>query len=96
MSIFAFARVVAKPDRTEALRSAAIDIVSPSRNEDGCLSYDLFNVVGEPDELRFYSEWRDEAAFTAHGSTPHVREWLEVVERDATGAVEIATASKAV
>jgi quinol monooxygenase YgiN len=77
MSVYFFASIVAKPDSADKLQRAAIALVPPVLEEDGCIDYRVFEAEGDPHEIRFFSQWRDEEAWAAHGETPHVAQWLE-------------------
>lgn len=92
MTVFLFAQVEAKPGSEDVLRQAAIDLVPVCRAEDGCIDYRLF--TSAENEIRFFSEWRDEEDLRAHADTPHVVTWLRVVEEHAAGPIAVTPARK--
>ena len=51
----------------------------PTREEPGCLGYDVFRSVDSPGELLLIERYRDDAAIEAHRASPHYRRL--VVER---------------
>jgi len=55
-----------------ALRTVLRDLLGPSRNETGCVSYDFFENEDNPLEFVSVEQWRDQAAAEAHLATPHV------------------------
>jgi quinol monooxygenase YgiN len=69
----------ARPDAWGELRGRLEDMVAASRNEPGCVRYDLYTDVGQP--LRFVSveEWLDADALARHNRAPHLRELLEAL-----------------
>ena len=67
------AHIVAKPSKLDEARSMLEALVEPTRNEAGCLRYELMKNLSDETEFVFIEEWADEAALTAHFSTPHVR-----------------------
>ena len=48
-------------------------LLHPTREEDGCLGYELLENLEDPTEFRFVEEWTDDAAFGAHFDTPHIQ-----------------------
>ena len=65
------ADVTAKPEHLDALRAALIKLIAPSRAEDGCLQYDLYEDREKPGHFVFIKRWRDAAALAAHAKAPH-------------------------
>lgn len=63
------------PEATEA----AIEMMSETAREPGCLIYDFSQVLGQPGRFRIYEEWDSEAALEAHFSTPHMARFREVL-----------------
>ena len=57
-------------ERALALLSS---IVPPTREEPGCLVYDLHQSIHDPSEFMFYERWTSDAALTAHSTStaPH-------------------------
>ncbi len=74
-----FALVVSlrvKPDlRDRFLAAAEDDSTCSVRDEPGCLRFDVLQDNADPDHFYFYEVYRDEAAFQAHGQTPHYVRW---------------------
>jgi quinol monooxygenase YgiN len=62
----------AAPGRADELRSALLDLVGPTRAEEGCLRYDLHDDLDDPDRLAFYEVWATAEAHAAHDRTDHV------------------------
>lgn len=65
------ADVTAKPEHIDALRAALMKLIAPSRAEDGCLQYDLYEDREKPGHFVFIERWRDAAALAAHAKAPH-------------------------
>lgn len=49
-------------------------LVGPSRAEPGCRAYRPLRSLDDPRSFVIYEEYDDEAAFAAHGGSPHFRE----------------------
>ncbi|BDC48052.1 hypothetical protein F183_A03680 [Bryobacterales bacterium F-183] len=57
----------------EALvREVLEGFVGPTRAEDGCLRYDLFQDISDPLKFTFIEEWTTEAALDKHGQSAHI------------------------
>ena len=63
------------PGERAAVVAAARPCIEATRQEPGCLRYDLFESVTDPDLLTFIEAWEDEAALARHGTMPHVLAW---------------------
>lgn len=64
------ARISVQPGAAEALLPAAAEMVAATRQEDGCLGYELLQVVGSETEFVMLEQWRDRAALDAHMVAP--------------------------
>ena len=73
MALQVVAVIVAQPGQEDVVRAALSDLVPPTRQEEGCLSYDLFESAGAPGTFVTVESWRDQAAADAHLGTPHVQ-----------------------
>ena len=56
----------------DRLRSAAVEMMRPTKAESGCLDYAYAVDLAEPELLRIIERWTDDAALTAHFATPHM------------------------
>ena len=78
--IVLFARLQVKADRIEQLKTAALKIVADSRNEAGCVNYDVHQSI-EDETLFFWHEtWANKAALDEHFATPFFGEFFKTVE----------------
>ena len=66
------ATIPAKPGSEDAIREALGTLVAATRDEDGCLSYDLFESAAAPGTFVTVERWTDQAALDAHLGAPHV------------------------
>lgn len=67
------ARVVALPDRVEAVKSILISIVSPTRQEKGCIKYELLQNNADPTDFTFVEEWESETLLEKHLASSHIK-----------------------
>jgi quinol monooxygenase YgiN len=73
MSIHIIARFTAKPESVAALRTLLVGMLAPTRQEAGCIRYELLNNRNDPTDFTFVEEWADQAAIDAHMQTPHLK-----------------------
>ena len=66
-------RLSAKPDKVEDLKRVLVALVGPTRQEAGCISYEIFQNNADACDFTFIEEWRDQAALDAHWASPHVQ-----------------------
>lgn len=65
------ATIVAKPGSEDEVRSALSALAAASREEAGCISYDLFESAGAPGTFVTVEIWVDQQALQAHATSPH-------------------------
>jgi quinol monooxygenase YgiN len=63
----------AKANLSEALGARLLELVSPTREEAGCLQYDIYRSKEDPDAWFVYEDWRFRADLEAHLQTPYVK-----------------------
>ncbi len=78
--IYVVAALTTTPGGAEALRAPAAACIAETRKEKGCISYELFQSLGDPDTLVFVERWETRDDLTAHSKQPHLKVW-----RDASG-----------
>lgn len=74
------ARVKARPDRVSAVRELLGGLVEPTREEPGCVSYELLQNRDDPTDFTFVEEWASDSALEAHLSSDHLEEALPELE----------------
>lgn len=79
-----FALVVSvhvKPEkRDQFLAVIEDDAICSVRDEPGCVRFDVLQDNADPNHFFFYEVYHDEAAFQAHGQTPHLARWRQASE----------------
>jgi len=65
----------AKPGQELLLQAELTALVRPTRNEEGCLLYDLHRSSDVPADFLFYEIWSSREAHAAHKETPHFLRW---------------------
>jgi quinol monooxygenase YgiN len=62
----------AKSGKEDQLRAAALALVQPTRQEEGCVQYDLHVHLADPAWLVFYENWTSVEHLERHGTSPHL------------------------
>ena len=63
----------ARPGKEGALREALVALLAPTRQEAGCITYNLHQSPQDPAKLMMFETWRDQAAIDAHMKSSHVQ-----------------------
>ena len=77
--IVLIARLKVKPDKIEQTKSAALAIVADSRNEAGCINYDIHQSIEDETVFCWHETWVNKAAIDEHFATPFFQEFFAVV-----------------
>ncbi len=62
----------AKPGQEEALKEALTRLVAPSKDDTGCIAYDLHQDVADPAVFIFYERWESKDLLDQHLAQPHL------------------------
>ena len=57
-------------DRAEELKSVCLGLVEPTRKEEGCISYNLYQDIDNPGKFTFIENWESKGHLDAHLKTP--------------------------
>ncbi|MDD3476459.1 MAG: putative quinol monooxygenase [Sulfurimonas sp.] len=64
---------IAKKDGVEMMKKLLTAMVKPSKAEDGCIFYDIFQCKERPEKFFAVETWRDEKALDGHKTTEHYK-----------------------
>ena len=71
--VHSFATLIARPDTVAATRDALASLVEPSKAEDGCEHYELFQSADDPTRFQTVERWASPQAVAAHLASGHVQ-----------------------
>ena len=83
------ARVNVRPDKLDDTLSAFDDLVAATREEAGCVTYEVLRNVEDAHEMTFVEEWASAEALNEHFATPHFKALAGRVEELLTGPPDI-------
>ncbi|MEU9291554.1 putative quinol monooxygenase [Streptomyces sp. NPDC048275] len=81
--------VRAKPDWGEDLGQRLLALVAPTRQEEGCLRYEVYQSNEDENAWFIFEMWKSAAAFDFHMRTPYVTEFLAQAPQLTVGEIEI-------
>jgi quinol monooxygenase YgiN len=70
----------ARPGKEAELKKALIGLVAPTRQEAGCLNYDLHILPEDPAKFLFHENWTSRAHLDAHLQSAHIQVLLPRVD----------------
>jgi quinol monooxygenase YgiN len=83
------ATIPIRPESADEARAALQTLVTATRQEDGCESYELFESAAEPGLVFTVEAWRSQADLDAHMGTDHIAAAFEVAGPLLAGEVAI-------
>ena len=66
------AKVLAKEDKRELVKSELLKLVEPTRAEEGCINYDLHQDEKNPNLFWFHENWTNRALLEKHMNSAHL------------------------
>lgn len=66
------ARVIALPEKVEALQAVLLELIEPTRQETGCIKYELLQNQSDPTDFTFVEEWSSNEALDTHLGSTHI------------------------
>ena len=79
MSINVVAVITAKPGSEDVVREAMKGLVEPTREEAGCISYQLSESNVAPGTFITVEEWNGPSDLDLHMETPHIQQALSAM-----------------
>lgn len=70
------AHLVALPDQVETLKALLLTLIIPTRQEPGCLQYELYQNQTDPTDFTFVELWENEEFLASHLQSSHIQEAL--------------------
>jgi quinol monooxygenase YgiN len=72
------AYITAKAGHQEQVRDALLDLVAHTRNEKGCVNYDLHQSQENASEFAIYENWEKASDLDAHAKSSHLQAFTTV------------------
>lgn len=81
MTLHIIARFHVRPGAEAAAFDALRTTAAATRQEPGCLDFQVLRGVRDPRLFHIHSQFQDEAAFDLHADLPHTVHFLETIEK---------------
>ena len=73
------AKVVAKKNSIEAVKTELLKLISPTRQEEGCIEYRLHHDNSDPSVFIFYENWKNMTCLEQHMNSAHFKSYVAAV-----------------
>lgn len=80
MEQYVFVRLQAREGEERSVEEALLEVMGPSREEAGCVSFHVFRSMRDRRLFYIHSRWVDVAAFQMHAELAHTKRFLERVD----------------
>ncbi|GIU19030.1 putative quinol monooxygenase [Shewanella sp. MBTL60-007] len=74
------ANITAHADKVEIVKAELIKLIATTREEEGCLQYDLHQDNDNPAHFTFYENWSSRALWQAHMNAQHIKNYVGATE----------------
>ena len=81
--------VAIKPENRDEAANVALKMVAATKVEVGCIAYDFWSDLGDPNRFHVYEEWETQDALEAHFKTSHMAEFMEALPSLIAGSPDI-------
>jgi quinol monooxygenase YgiN len=75
------------PDCRERALELARRMIEATRSETGCISYDFYVGLSDPNTLMLFQEWENMEALMGHFQTDHMEEFLRELPKVVSGEI---------
>ena len=75
------------PDHRERALELARSMIEATRAEAGCISYDFYVGLSDPNTLMLFQEWENMEALMGHFQTDHMEEFLRELPKVVSGEI---------
>lgn len=72
--------LVAKPDKEQAVREVLEEVLTHSRQEEGCIQYDVHQSLENTHQFLIYEIWVNEDEIHKHIDTEHYQNYRKNIE----------------
>ncbi|MEL6346792.1 MAG: putative quinol monooxygenase [Myxococcota bacterium] len=76
--------VIAHPDKIDLIKAELLKLIATTREEAGCVQYDLHQDNENPAYFMFFENWESRELWQAHMNAPHLAAFMQATE----GAIE--------
>lgn len=74
------ARILAKAEHRELVKAELLKLIDITRNEEGCVNYDLHQDNEDPNLFLFYENWTSRSLWQKHMENTHLAEYMKATD----------------
>ena len=74
------AHITAKPESVDLVRAELLELIEPTRAEDGCVQYDLHQDDEDPTRFLFFENWSSREQWQVHMKSPHLEAFIAATD----------------
>lgn len=74
------AQLKAAEGKENELKEMLLNLIEPSRNDDGCINYDLHQSEDDSTLFMFHENWASKELLDKHLATPHLQDFIKKSE----------------
>lgn len=74
------ARIEAKQNRVDTVKSELLKLIGPTRQEQGCNQYDLHQDNEHPEIFVFYENWENRELWQTHMNSEHIHAYMAATD----------------
>jgi quinol monooxygenase YgiN len=88
------ARIRAKPGLEVRMQQDLLSLLTPTRAESGCITFDLLQDTTDPTVFVLYENWKNQTALDNHFQQPYVKQVLQAYEETLAEPIAFTTLRK--
>lgn len=88
------ARIKAKPGMETRMQQDLLSLLTPTRAESGCITFDLLKDIHDPTIFVLYENWKNPMALDDHFQQPYVKRVLQAYEETLAEPIEVLSLRK--
>lgn len=73
------AKLVARKEAVESVKTEVLKMVEPTRREQGCIEYRLHQDIEDPSVFLFYENWENLSCLEQHLNSAHFQSYVAAV-----------------
>ncbi|TWT54024.1 putative monooxygenase [Rubripirellula amarantea] len=74
------ANIKVKPDHINAVKAELEKLIPITRDEEGCLQYDLHQDNENPSHFMFYENWESRERWQTHMNNQHLKDYMAATD----------------
>jgi len=74
------ARIEAKEEKLNMVKEKVQKLIEPTRQEVGCIQYNLYQDNEKPEVFIFFENWESQALWEAHMQSTHLLDFIKETE----------------